>query len=367
MAGRKRYRVEAIPNKGRGVRADVEEIKPGTEIMLETPLFSIPVTVHPNDWDSDAQEAWFDSERSGNTSTIANAVHAFPPADRALFDSLYAGDDPDLTAYDTDVARVERNYFSLPTPDYTAIRIVVFRETCFINHSCRPNAAVVQGGWEAAAPDNRVIALTKIRKHDEITIDYCTNAQTYTTAHDRAQQFRNGPYKFTCDCVSCNANRRESDRNRAEMLLRRKQLALAEPANGEVPKMAVPMAPRKVTGALEWPPTVPFAYDKPLKEEAGKKMKNRDCEKRMWLAERQCELLVAEGILDVRLAEAYHVLAKAYVRNENFQKALAACGNGIAILTATYGRRMHGRDLDEMDETLREVCRLMREKSKWFE
>lgn len=89
--------------------------------------------------------------------------------------------------------------------------------TSLINHSCRPNAVV---SLESNPPQVKLYAIATIPRDEEIVIEYCATDHLFLSAQGRQTDFFTGIYSFRCDCQSCNADQAESNRNRAELLVR---------------------------------------------------------------------------------------------------------------------------------------------------
>jgi len=81
----------------------------------------------------------------------------------------------------------------------------VFATACLINHSCCPNAALA---WDGDNNQLIVVAQKKIKRGEEVTIDYLTDSFRPTDARLKELLTR---WRFKCTCPKCKTPDNKSD------------------------------------------------------------------------------------------------------------------------------------------------------------
>ncbi|KAF7198194.1 SET domain-containing protein 5 [Pseudocercospora fuligena] len=185
------YEIKALPGKGNALVA-VRALTPGTVILNEAPIMSVPMSGNGR------------SAESTSESAIMQAFDKLSAKQQKELLTLHANSGTGL-GFDHKTPMPVRIFRTNAIGNDTRSR--VFLDLSRVNHSCLPNASVEQ--------NDCVIADKHIGYGEEITIDYRANINSRMKANQRAlglQLF----YEFKCDCVACHSSafQRTSDMRR---------------------------------------------------------------------------------------------------------------------------------------------------------
>ncbi|KXT03755.1 hypothetical protein AC578_748 [Pseudocercospora eumusae] len=172
------YEIKALPGKGNALVA-VRPLTPGTVILSEAPIMSVPMSGNGHSAESTSEAA------------IMQAFDRLSAKQQKELLSLHANSGTGL-GFDHKTPMPVRIFRTNAIGNETHSR--VFLDLSRINHSCLPNASVEQ--------NDCVIADKHIAKGEEVTIDYRANINSRMTASQRALGLHLF-YEFSCDCLAC--------------------------------------------------------------------------------------------------------------------------------------------------------------------
>ena len=161
------FTVKGHPTKGKGSYATTY-ISPGTRLVDEAPLFSIP-------------------QNNPRAEDIEMELHTLAPALRKQFQALSSG-----ARASTDSARFITNSIQM-----TGTEQGIFLQTSRFNHSCVPNAYF---GFDPTSGHVRIHAFLPIAAGREISINYGYGG-VYKDRTQRGRALRS--YGFECACPAC--------------------------------------------------------------------------------------------------------------------------------------------------------------------
>ena len=161
------FKVASYPNKGKSSFATIS-IPPGTRLVDEPPLFSIP-------------------QNNPRAEDIELHIYTLPPFLRKQFRALSSG-----ARASTDYSRFVTNSIQMSGTEQG-----VFPQTSRFNHSCVPNGYF---GFDPLSGRVRIHSLVPIKENEEIVINYGYGG-LYIDRQQRNRALR--PYGFLCDCVAC--------------------------------------------------------------------------------------------------------------------------------------------------------------------
>lgn len=184
---------------GRGMMAN-RDIQKGTLILEESPLVECNTRYGTLQWNQNWNN-FYTQEATGRSNRIQSATARLNPMDRIAFNRLYA---PIAGSGNTDVDRFVFNAFDAPTSNHQ-VRLFVYRELCFISHSCVPNATVeiLHNAIPGSSPRGamRLVAAQTIPSGSEILINYLAR-NCFMLHAARAQELQQ-QWSFTCNCPDC--------------------------------------------------------------------------------------------------------------------------------------------------------------------
>lgn len=188
------YRIVKDEVRGQYMRAE-RGIRMGTVILSERPILRVT--------------------RQGNTdeNELDAALQQLTSEDRQHFDSLDHGGRGPSSAK----KRFDNNSYRFD--DANGDWAVIYRDLCRLNHSCIPTARTVQNTDERTLD---LVALTDLKKDDEISISYATIDETTGWPPFTSRDKDLKRYGFDCDCELCADIRTDQRGTRA----RRARLAL---------------------------------------------------------------------------------------------------------------------------------------------
>ena len=100
-------------------------------------------------------------------------------------------------------AKLECNSFSITDGDLSTVGYGLYSDSCFINHSCEPNAVVAYNGAALA-----LMPIRDIRPEEEILISYIELAQLTSDRQNELSE----RYNFTCSCKRCSSTGAELEK-----------------------------------------------------------------------------------------------------------------------------------------------------------
>jgi hypothetical protein len=182
------YEIQPIPNKGNGLVATYD-IAPGTRILSEKPLFTVPAQAEATmDFYIIAKAKLLTKDEQRQFLSLHNSHQ-----DKNIFRSIF-----------------ETNALPCGPGSTTG---AVYPTICLINHSCAPNSYV---SWNSDARSQTIHALRNIGVGEEITISYYHPNKTFR----KRQTYLKEHFKFDCACEVCSlplTDRKQSDVRRLEI------------------------------------------------------------------------------------------------------------------------------------------------------
>jgi hypothetical protein len=202
------------------------DISRNTLILKERPLLCIDTGVPEKEW-GDACIPFFANERSGRSTHIAGIVQQLNGQDMKTFRRLHC---PQSMSRDVDC--VERNAFAFPIRDL--VRLFIYPKLSRANHSCRPNATVIDMSHVLDATQGqvamRLFSTTKIPAGAEVLISYNPDWVWHSTRIRQADLRLH--WMFLCSCVACLDPQDDEFRVR----LRSSRRAIGTPSNTSLGK-----------------------------------------------------------------------------------------------------------------------------------
>jgi len=178
-------RMQLVGDRGRGMVA-VKDIKQGQIVTRDNAIITVEhrTVTDPDHWPS-----------------LAEAVGRMSKTEQDKFYSLQPRQGLGLVGGEMLTVQIFlNNGIALADPGYNS-EVGIFPSLSFINHSCCPNSkwSQVKGNMEM----KEVMALTMIKKGEEITCSYFGDAQEMAFAsRNERQQFLES-WNFGCSCVLC--------------------------------------------------------------------------------------------------------------------------------------------------------------------
>ena len=179
-------------------------IEPGEEILSEETIINFTIGLS----DTHDPDRFFNARDNFTGSKQLEALRRqLPDQKRNLLDALYHK----RTTRPSTTSRVQTNAFGdddKRDDGVTYMVLRVYNEISRVNHSCRPNAAVVYNG---RVERGSLRALVHIAAGDEILVDYVSGEKhTLCARPERLKQLKKH-WDFECNCAACSLDGQASN------------------------------------------------------------------------------------------------------------------------------------------------------------